>query len=102
MPIVISFSPIRGKTAVEAADDIISHHLPRLKELSEKGELHVDNIDVFCEKGVFDLDTTRRILEGGKKVGLQINFHGDELHPMKAAEVRLTAALCCTLCATER
>ncbi|KAL6093796.1 hypothetical protein STEG23_014925 [Scotinomys teguina] len=78
---------LRGKTALEAADDIISHHLPRLKELRENGELHVDNIDVFCEKGVFDLDTTRRILEGGKKMGLQINFHGDELHPMKAAEL---------------
>ena len=87
---VTSFPSFRGKTAVEAADDIISHHLPRLKELSRNGDLHVDNIDVFCEKGVFDLDTTRRILEGGKKMGLQINFHGDELHPMKAAEVWLT------------
>ncbi|ERE91833.1 putative imidazolonepropionase [Cricetulus griseus] len=76
-----------GKTAIEAANDIISKHLPRLKELCKTGELHVDNIDVFCEKGVFDLDTTRRILEGGKKMGLQINFHGDELHPMKAAEL---------------
>ncbi|KAL6090422.1 hypothetical protein STEG23_001205, partial [Scotinomys teguina] len=87
VPMTISFLSTRGKTALEAADDIISHHLPRLKELRENGELHVDNIDVFCEKGVFDLDTTRRILEGGKKMGLQINFHGDELHPMKAAEL---------------
>ncbi|CAH7326869.1 probable imidazolonepropionase [Phodopus roborovskii] len=77
----------KGKTAMEAADDIISNHLPKLKELCKTGELHVDNIDVFCEKGVFDLGTTRRILEGGKKMGLQINFHGDELHPMKAAEL---------------
>lgn len=51
--------------------------------------MHIDNIDVFCEEGVFDLDCTRRILQGGKEMGLQINFHGDELHPMKAAEVRL-------------
>lgn len=77
----------KGKTAIEATDDIINNHLPRLRELSRNRDLHIDNIDVFCEKGVFDLDTTRRILEGGKKMGLQINFHGDELHPMKAAEL---------------
>lgn len=84
------FSSLRGKTATEAADDIINNHLPKLKELGRNGQIHVDNIDVFCEKGVFDLDSTRRILQGGKDIGLQINFHGDELHPMKAAEVQLT------------
>lgn len=82
----------RGKTAAEAAADIINNHLPKLKELGRNGQIHVDNIDVFCEKGVFDLDSTRRILQAGKDIGLQINFHGDELHPMKAAEVRLTVA----------
>ncbi|MBZ3883210.1 putative imidazolonepropionase [Sciurus carolinensis] len=59
----------------------------KLKELGRDGEIHVDNIDVFCEKGVFDLDSTRRILQSGKEMGLQINFHGDELHPVKAAEL---------------
>uniref|UniRef100_A0A671G1S7 Probable imidazolonepropionase n=1 Tax=Rhinolophus ferrumequinum TaxID=59479 RepID=A0A671G1S7_RHIFE len=77
----------KGKTATEAADDIINNHLPKLKELGRNGQIHVDNIDVFCEKGVFDLDSTRRILQAGKDTGLQINFHGDELHPMKAAEL---------------
>lgn len=42
---------------------------------------------MFCEKGVFDTEQTERILKEGVKMGLQINFHGDELHPMKAAEV---------------
>uniref|UniRef100_A0A2K5YF04 imidazolonepropionase n=1 Tax=Mandrillus leucophaeus TaxID=9568 RepID=A0A2K5YF04_MANLE len=78
----------KGKTATEAADDIINNHLPKLKELGRNGEIHVDNIDVFCEEGVFDLDSTRRILQRGKDIGLQINFHGDELHPMKAAELK--------------
>ncbi|KAF7248734.1 putative imidazolonepropionase [Varanus komodoensis] len=77
----------KGKTAIEAADDIIQRHLPKLKELDLNGEIHVDNIDVFCEKGVFDLNSTRRILQAGKDIGLQINFHGDELHPMKCAEL---------------
>nr|XP_008109047.1 PREDICTED: probable imidazolonepropionase isoform X1 [Anolis carolinensis] len=77
----------KGKTATEAADDIINFHLPKLKELELNGEIHVDNIDVFCEKGVFDLNSTRRILQAGKDKGLQINFHGDELHPMHSAEL---------------
>ncbi|XP_060633273.2 probable imidazolonepropionase [Anolis sagrei] len=77
----------KGKTAMEAADDIINFHLPKLKELELNGEIHVDNIDVFCEKGVFDLNSTRKILQAGKDMGLQINFHGDELHPMKSAEL---------------
>ena len=55
--------------------------------MMENQEVIVDNIDVFCEKGVFGIDDTRKILEAGKAIGLAINFHGDELHPMKAAEV---------------
>nr|XP_060633273.1 probable imidazolonepropionase [Anolis sagrei ordinatus]XP_060633274.1 probable imidazolonepropionase [Anolis sagrei ordinatus] len=77
----------KGKTATEVADDIINFHLPKLKELELNGGIHVDNIDVFCEKGVFDLNSTRKILQAGKDMGLQINFHGDELHPMKSAEL---------------
>ncbi|KAK1169029.1 putative imidazolonepropionase [Acipenser oxyrinchus oxyrinchus] len=77
----------KGKTAAEAMDDIINVQLLKLKEKMSKGELHVDNIDVFCEKGVFDLECTRAILQAGKDMGLQINFHGDELHPMNSAEL---------------
>uniref|UniRef100_A0A8D0H5S7 Probable imidazolonepropionase n=1 Tax=Sphenodon punctatus TaxID=8508 RepID=A0A8D0H5S7_SPHPU len=77
----------KGKNATEATDDIVNNHLPKLKELDLNGEIHVDNIDVFCEKGVFDLSSNKRILQAGKDIGLQINFHGDELHPMKSAEL---------------
>uniref|UniRef100_UPI00398F0276 probable imidazolonepropionase n=1 Tax=Pristiophorus japonicus TaxID=55135 RepID=UPI00398F0276 len=77
----------RGKTVGETVDDIIKVQLPKLKEMMANGELHIDNIDVFCEKGVFDLDSTRAILQAGKEMKLQINFHGDELHPMHAAEL---------------
>lgn len=36
-------------------------------------------IDVFCETRIFEVQNTKRILEAGKAVGLQPNFHGDEL-----------------------
>ena len=52
------------------------------------GRFTVDNIDVFCEKGVFDVDQSRRILKAGIDHGLLINFHADELNPLKGAEVR--------------
>lgn len=47
----------------------------------------MDSIDVFCEKGVFDGDSTRRILEAGKAARMAPNFHGDELHPMGSGEL---------------
>ncbi|CAB1345977.1 unnamed protein product [Coregonus sp. 'balchen'] len=51
------------------------------------GALRVDNIDVFCEQGVFDLASTCSILQAGLDMGLNINFHGDELHPMNSAQL---------------
>lgn len=77
----------RGKTMAEAVDAIVNDQLPKLKEMMENGEFHIDNIDVFCEKGVFDLEATKTILQAGKELNLQLNFHGDELHPMQAAEL---------------
>uniref|UniRef100_H3D556 Probable imidazolonepropionase n=1 Tax=Tetraodon nigroviridis TaxID=99883 RepID=H3D556_TETNG len=77
----------RGKTVAEATEDILQVQLPRLKELMSAGALRVDNIDVFCEQGVFDLDATRSILQAGKDLGLNVNFHGDELHPMNSAQL---------------
>nr|XP_040031372.1 probable imidazolonepropionase [Gasterosteus aculeatus aculeatus] len=77
----------RGKSVAEATEDILRVQLPELKERMSAGALGVDNIDVFCERGVFDLGSTRAILQAGKDMGLNINFHGDELHPMNAAQL---------------
>ncbi|GAA6100882.1 probable imidazolonepropionase [Tachysurus ichikawai] len=77
----------RGKTTEEATEDILSVQLPAIKKQISEGNLQVDNIDVFCEKGVFDLNSTRQILQAGKDIGLNINFHGDELHPMNSAQL---------------
>ncbi|KAJ0056989.1 hypothetical protein NL108_000821, partial [Boleophthalmus pectinirostris] len=77
----------KGKTVDEATEDILQVQLPKLKECMESGAIQVDNIDVFCEKGVFDLSSTKSILQAGKDIGLNINFHGDELHPMNSAQL---------------
>ncbi|XP_054621567.1 probable imidazolonepropionase isoform X2 [Dunckerocampus dactyliophorus] len=77
----------KGKSVEEATEDILKVQLPKLKERMSAGTLRVDNIDVFCEKGVFDLSSARSILQAGKDMGLNINFHGDELHPMNSAQL---------------
>ena len=43
--------------------------------------------DVFCEKGVFSLDQSRRILEAGKRHGMLPKLHADELTPLGGAEL---------------
>lgn len=43
--------------------------------------------DVFCEKGVFELEQSRRILEAGRKYGLEPKIHADELSYSGGAEL---------------
>ena len=74
-------------TPDDATEAILKSHLPELKKVMDAGEIEVDNIDVFCEKGVFSVQQSRQILEAGRQLGLKINFHGDELHAVGAAEV---------------
>ncbi|XP_048741055.2 probable imidazolonepropionase [Ostrea edulis] len=77
----------KGSTPVKATEDVIDKQLPTITGLMKDGQLHVDNIDVFCEKGVFDLQQSRAILMAGKAAGMNINFHGDELHPLNGAKM---------------
>jgi imidazolonepropionase len=43
--------------------------------------------DVFCEKGVFSLEQSRRVLEAGKSYGLMPKLHADELTPLGGADL---------------
>ncbi len=43
--------------------------------------------DVFCEKGVFSLEESRRILEAAKGYGMLPKLHADELTPLGGAEL---------------
>jgi imidazolonepropionase len=43
--------------------------------------------DVFCEKGVFEIEESRRILLAGKRFGLTPRLHADELYPLGGAEL---------------
>jgi imidazolonepropionase len=43
--------------------------------------------DVFCEKNVFSLDESRKILETAKEYGLKPKLHADQLTPFGGAEL---------------
>jgi len=77
----------RGGDMETATDNVINTQLTQVMRLVEAGDLGVDNIDVFCEKGVFEISQSRRILEAGRRAGLRLNFHGDELFPLGGAEL---------------
>ncbi|KOY83747.1 imidazolonepropionase [Lysinibacillus macroides] len=61
---------------------VIQEMLPKVAEL-ELAEFN----DVFCEKGVFTPEQSRRILEAGKARGLTPKIHADEIEPYKGAEL---------------
>lgn len=60
------------------------------------GERLAEYCDVFCERGVFDLDDTRRIFHAARSVGLGLRMHADQFTnsggAMLAAELKVTAA----------
>jgi imidazolonepropionase len=76
-----------GKTLAEYSQDIIQNQIPEIAQEVQAGRLEVHNIDVFYEKGVFEREETIQVLNKGKELGWHINFHGDELTPMKSGEV---------------
>jgi imidazolonepropionase len=43
--------------------------------------------DVFCEKGYFDVEQSRRVLEAGERAGMRLKLHAEELTPLGGAEL---------------
>lgn len=61
---------------------IIGEMIPKV---AEKGL--AEFCDVFCERGVFSLDQSRRILVAGRNLGLQPKLHADELSLLGGTEL---------------
>lgn len=43
--------------------------------------------DIFCEKGVFSLNQSRRLLENARSLGLQLKIHADEITTLGGTEL---------------
>lgn len=50
-------------------------------------------VDIFCEKGVFSIEQSRRYLQAAREQGFQLKIHADEIVPQGGAE--LAAKLGC-------
>ncbi|QRP60744.1 imidazolonepropionase [Corynebacterium minutissimum] len=76
-----------GAEAETYLDEVVG---PMLDGVAE----HVQWIDVFCERGAFDEEQSRHVLEAGKARGLGVRVHGNQLGegPGVALAVELGAA----------
>ncbi len=63
-------------------DLIIEKMIPYIKEHNL-----ADFVDCFCEKGVFTIEESRKILKAGQKLGLKAKIHVDEIESIGGAEL---------------
>lgn len=75
-----------GMTSEQATAAVLEM-IPVVVAERDAGLNDVENIDVFCETGVFSCDESRRILAAGAAAGMEINFHGDELSALQSGEL---------------
>lgn len=62
--------------------------LPALKDWwPEQTSKPLPYVDVFCEKGVFDLDQSRQILEKAISLGYPVKIHADEFENLGGASL---------------
>ncbi len=54
-------------------------------ELPARARGLCESIDVFCDEGAFTLAEARRVLEGGKRAGLGLRVHADQLAALGAS-----------------
>jgi imidazolonepropionase len=76
----------REYQAFEYIDLVVNEMLPRVA-----GDKLAEFCDIFCERGYFDLEQSRKILTAAKKLGLKLRMHADQLTNSGAA--RLAAEL---------
>jgi imidazolonepropionase len=81
----------REMNADEYIRVLIGEMLPCVAE-----EKLAESCDVFCERGYFDIDQSRRILTAATKLGLRVRIHADQLSnsgaTQLAAELKATTA----------
>jgi imidazolonepropionase len=72
----------RKMHADEYVDLVINEMLPRVAS-----ESLAEFCDVFCERGYFDIEHSRKILSAAKNLGLKLRIHADQLSNSGAAKL---------------
>ncbi len=68
------------------SDEYIKYLIDEVLPLIKAGEL-ADFVDIFCEKGVFTAEQSRRYLLAAKDMGFGIRMHADEFHDTDGASI---------------
>ncbi|RRO12702.1 imidazolonepropionase [Saccharopolyspora rhizosphaerae] len=90
-----------AKIAASVADDVTflgAHLVPPGTDVDDYVDLvcgdmldavadHVGWCDVFCERGAFDADQSRRVLAAARQHGLGLRVHGNQLGPGPGARL---------------
>lgn len=66
----------------EFIDYLIEEVMPEVKS-----ENLAEFCDVFCEKNVFSVDESRKLLKRAKEMGFSLKIHADEIAPLGGAEL---------------
>jgi len=75
--------PVEHRDSREAYVDLVTREM--IPAVASEGL--ADWCDVFCERGVFTPEESRRILEAGLRAGLAPRIHADELGPSGGSQV---------------
>ncbi len=75
-------TPKEFDSADSYIDFIIDKVLPAVKEKTK-----TEFCDVFCEKNVFDVTQSKRLLLSAKKLGLGLKMHAEEIVPLGGSGV---------------
>jgi imidazolonepropionase len=75
--------PIEYRNATEEyVDIVIEEMIPRIAKAGL-----AEFCDVFCERGTFSLEQSKRVLFAGKKNGLKPKIHADQMSALGGAEI---------------
>jgi imidazolonepropionase len=74
-------SEYKGKED-EFIDFMIKEVLPEVKK-----ENLAEFCDIFCEEGVFSVETSKKMLSAAKEIGLKLKIHADEIIQLGGAEL---------------
>ncbi len=69
----------KGRTS-EYVDLIITEMLPKFRKAAKF-------CDIFTEKGVFEIEDSRRLMKAANSLGYKLKFHADEIEPLGGAEL---------------
>ena len=69
----------KGRTS-EYVDLIINEMLPKFRKAAKF-------CDIFTEKGVFEIEDSRKLMKAAKSLGYKLKFHADEIVPLGGAEL---------------